>query len=106
MAKVSPDDAYEGLAATEQLVRNIRDLELYDPTNVDAAQLTEAALAAEEAALSVEGVTNSGGGSASAGMGGLVLVTSGGFAGYYNGLTFFTFGECYRRHWNRDGTRL
>ncbi|MGN7771922.1 TldD/PmbA family protein [Phyllobacterium sp. 22552] len=88
MAKVSPDDAYEGLAATEQLVRNIRDLELYDPTNVDAAQLTEAALAAEEAALSVEGVTNSGGGSASAGMGGLVLVTSGGFAGYYNGSRF------------------
>ncbi|MEI4481678.1 MULTISPECIES: TldD/PmbA family protein [unclassified Phyllobacterium] len=88
MAKVSPDDAYEGLAATEQLVRNIRDLELYDPTNVDAAQLTEAALAAEEAALSVEGITNSGGGSASAGMGGLVLVTSGGFAGYYNGSRF------------------
>lgn len=88
MAKVSPDDAYEGLAATEQLVRNIRDLELYDPTTVDAAQLTEAALAAEEAALAVEGVTNSGGGSASAGMGGLVLVTSGGFAGYYNGSRF------------------
>ncbi|MHC1549952.1 TldD/PmbA family protein [Phyllobacterium sp. K27] len=88
MAKVSPDDAYEGLAATEQLVRNIRDLQLYDPTSVDAAQLTEAALAAEEAALSVEGVTNSGGGSASAGMGGLVLVTSGGFAGYYNGSRF------------------
>lgn len=88
MAKVSPDDAYEGLAATQQLVRNIRDLELYDPTTVDAAQLTEAALAAEEAALAVEGVTNSGGGSASAGMGGLVLVTSGGFAGYYNGSRF------------------
>lgn len=88
MARVSPDDVYEGLALTEQLVRNIRDLELYDPTNVDATQLTDAALAAEEAALSVEGVTNSGGGSASAGMGGLVLVTSGGFAGYYNGSRF------------------
>jgi PmbA protein len=88
MAKVSPDDAYEGLAPTEQLVRNIRDLELYDPTGVDAAQLTEAALAAEEAALGVEGVTNSGGGSASAGMGGLVLVTSGGFSGHYMGSRF------------------
>ncbi|EJN03133.1 TldD/PmbA family protein [Phyllobacterium sp. YR531] len=88
MAKVSPDDAYEGLAARDQLVRNIRDLQLYDPTSVDAAQLTEAALAAEEAALGVEGVTNSGGGSASAGMGGLVLVTSGGFAGSYNGSRF------------------
>lgn len=88
MAKVSPDDAYEGLAAQTSLVRNIRDLELYDPTIVDAAQLTQAALAAEEAALGVEGVTNSGGGSASAGMGGLVLVTSGGFAGYYTGSRF------------------
>lgn len=88
MAKVSPDDAFEGLAATDQLVRNIRDLQLYDSTTVDAAQLTEAALAAEEAALSVEGVTNSGGGSASAGMGGLVLVTSGGFAGHYTGSRF------------------
>lgn len=88
MAKVSPDDAYEGLAATENLVRNIRDLELYDPTEVNASQLTEAALATEAAALAVEGVTNSGGGSASAGMGGLVLVTSGGFAGHYSGSRF------------------
>lgn len=88
MARVSPDDAYEGLAAQTSLVRNIRDLELYDPTIVDAAQLTQAALAAEEAALGVEGVTNSGGGSASAGMGGLVLVTSGGFTGYYTGSRF------------------
>ncbi len=88
MAKVSPDDVYEGLAASENLVRNIRDLDLYDATNVDAAQLTEAALAAEAAALAVEGVTNSSGASASAGMGGLVLVTSGGFAGQYMGSRF------------------
>ncbi|MGH6862230.1 MAG: PmbA/TldA family metallopeptidase, partial [Phyllobacterium sp.] len=88
MAKVSPDDAFEGLAASGDLVRSIRDLELYDPTVVDAAQLTEAALAAEEAALAVEGITNSGGSSASAGMGGLVLVTSGGFAGHYTGSRF------------------
>ena len=88
MAKVSPDDAYEGLAAPETLARTIKDLDLYDATVVDAAQLTEAALAAEAAALAVEGVTNSGGGSASAGMGGLVLVTSGGFAGEYMGSRF------------------
>lgn len=88
MAKVSPDDRFEGLAAPENLARQIRDLDLYDPTVVDAAQLTEAALAAEAAALAVEGVTNSGGGSASAGMGGLVLVTSGGFAGQYVGSRF------------------
>ncbi|MCO4318660.1 TldD/PmbA family protein [Phyllobacterium sp. 21LDTY02-6] len=88
MAKVAPEDAFEGLAATEELARQYRDLELYDPTTVDAAQLTQAALAAEEAALAVEGVTNSGGSSASAGMGGLVLVTSGGFSGHYMGSRF------------------
>jgi PmbA/TldA metallopeptidase domain 1 len=76
MARVSPDDAFEGLADPANLVRTIRDLDLYDPTVVAAARLTEDALAAEAAALEVDGVTNSGGASASAGLGGMVLVTS------------------------------
>jgi PmbA protein len=45
--------------------------------------LREASLAAEAAALAVKGVTNSSGAGASAGMGGLVLVTSHGFEGSY-----------------------
>lgn len=88
MAKVSPDDAFEGLADPANLVRTIRDLDLYDPTVVAAARLTEDALAAEAAALEVDGVTNSGGASASAGLGGMVLVTSGGFVGHYMGSRF------------------
>ena len=44
---------------------------------------TRAATEAEAAALAVKGVTKSGGASASAGIGGMVLVTSTGFHGSY-----------------------
>jgi len=83
MARVSPEDPYQGLADADRLVREVRDLDLFDPTEVSADQLREAALAAEAAALEYKGVTNSGGSSASAGMGGLVLATSEGFVGQY-----------------------
>ncbi|YBV95300.1 TldD/PmbA family protein [Phyllobacteriaceae bacterium JZ32] len=83
MAKVSPENPYEALAPAERLVARPRDLDLFDPTEVAAAKLTGDALAAEEAALAVGGITNSGGASAWAGLGGLVLVTSAGFQGHY-----------------------
>lgn len=83
MARVSPEDPYQGLADPARLVRDIRDLDLFDPTEISAEQLREAALAAEEAALACKGVTNSGGSDASAGLGGLVLATSAGFLGQY-----------------------
>jgi PmbA protein len=88
MAKVSPEDPYQRLANPELLTKTVRDLDLYDPTEVTADQLRESALAAEEAALSVPGVTNSGGSSASAGLGGMVLATSHGFLGHYLGTRF------------------
>ncbi|MDG4854439.1 MULTISPECIES: TldD/PmbA family protein [unclassified Mesorhizobium] len=83
MARVSPEDPFQGLADSALLARNLRDLDLFDPTEVSADQLKEAALAAEAAALAVKGVTNSSGSSASAGLGGLVLATSHGFVGQY-----------------------
>ncbi|ESX97621.1 TldD/PmbA family protein [Mesorhizobium sp. LNJC405B00] len=83
MAKVSPEDPYQGLADPALLVGKVRDLDLFDATEVSADQLKEAALAAEEAALAVKGVTNSAGSGASAGLGGLVLATSDGFVGHY-----------------------
>lgn len=83
MAKVSPEDPYQGLADEKLLARTVRDLDLFDPTEVSADELRDAALAAEEAALAVTGVTNSGGSGASAGLGGLVLATSHGFVGHY-----------------------
>ncbi len=88
MAKVSPEDPYQGLANPELLAEAVRDLDLYDSTEVTADQLRDSALAAEEAALAVPGVTNSGGSSASAGLGGMVLATSSGFLGHYFGTRF------------------
>ncbi|WP_430440402.1 TldD/PmbA family protein [Shinella sp.] len=88
MAKASPEDPYATLADKADLAKDWADLELFDPTEVSAEQLTEAALAAEAAALAVPGITNSGGGGASAGMGGLVLATSHGFSGAYSASRF------------------
>jgi PmbA protein len=88
MAKVSPEDPYQGLADAELLAKTVRDLDLYDATVVTADELREAALEAEEVALAVPGVTNSGGSGASAGLGGLVLATSHGFVGHYLGSRF------------------
>ncbi|MGI6851081.1 TldD/PmbA family protein [Mesorhizobium sp. 1B3] len=83
MARVSPEDPFQGLADPGRLATSIRNLDLFDATPVSAETLKEAALAAESAALAVEGVTNSGGSGASAGLGGLVLATSHGFLGHY-----------------------
>lgn len=83
MAKVSPEDPFACLADENRLAKTYPDLQLLDTTEVSADQLREAALAAEAAALAVEGVTNSSGAGASAGMGGLVLATSHGFEGSY-----------------------
>jgi PmbA protein len=83
MAKVSPEDPYQGLADAALLVKTPRDLDLFDATEVSTEQLKNDALAAEEVALAVKGVTNSGGSGASAGLGGLVLATSHGFVGQY-----------------------
>ncbi|KAA3514156.1 TldD/PmbA family protein [Agrobacterium rosae] len=88
MAKVSPEDPYACLADGNRLAKSYDDLQLFDPTEVSADQLREAALAAEEAALAVTGVSNSSGAGASSGMGGMVLVTSHGFSGSYMGSRF------------------
>jgi PmbA protein len=88
MAKVSPEDPFQGLADPALLVKTVRDLDLHDSTEISAERLKEDAFAAEEAALAVKGVTNSSGSSAGAGMGGLVLATSGGFLGEYAATRF------------------
>ena len=88
MAKASPEDPFASLADADRLAKSYPDLDLFDATAVSTETLTEAALAAEEAALAVSGVTNSSGGGASAGMGGLVLVTSHGFSGSYMATRF------------------
>ena len=81
MARAAPEDRFAGLADTEQLARQLPVLDLIDP-DMPAVDVLEArAREAEAAAFAVAGVTKSGGASASAGIGGLVLVTSTGFHG-------------------------
>jgi PmbA protein len=83
MAKVSPEDIYQGLADPALLAGEPADLDLFDATEIVTDRLKDDALAMEEAALAIKGVTNSGGAGASAGLGGLVLATSAGFLGQY-----------------------
>ncbi|WP_303853387.1 TldD/PmbA family protein [Bartonella apis] len=88
MAKVSPENPFEGLADCTRLVKAPKDLDLFDPFVPDSKYLTEKALETENSALSVKGVTNSDGASAGYGSGGLVLVTSDGFCGSYQSSRF------------------
>src|SRR5579872_308827 len=83
MARVAPDDEFAGLADPALLAKNIPDLDLLDPNMPSVDELERRARAAEQAGLGVKGVSKSGGASASAGIGGMVLVTSTGFCGSY-----------------------
>ena len=83
MARVAPEDPYAGLADPALLAKAIPDLDLIDAQMPTVAELEQRARGAEEAALKIKGVTKSGGASASAGIGGMVLVTSTGFSGAY-----------------------
>ena len=81
MARAAPDDPFAGLADASQLARGVPALDLLDPDMPNVTTLEARAREAEAAGLAVRGVTKSGGASASAGIGGLVLVTSHGFHG-------------------------
>jgi PmbA protein len=83
MARVAPEDRFAGLADSALLAHQFPDLDLVDPALPNVAALERHARAAERAALEVAGVAKSGGASAAAGIGGMVLVTSHGFRGAY-----------------------
>lgn len=83
MAKVAPEDPFAGLADPELLLKELPALELLDETARTAEQLTETALAAEAGGLDVNGVSKSGGASASWRLAGMVMATSHGFNGAY-----------------------
>jgi PmbA protein len=86
MAREAPEDPYVGLAPSELLQRGeLAALETDDGAEPDPAELRERALAAERAALSIPGITNSSGAGASASSSTVALATSGGFAGAYRG---------------------
>ncbi len=81
MARAAPEDEFAGLADPALLATAFPDLDLLDPDMPSVAVLEQRAKQAEAAALGVAGVAKSGGASASAGIGGMVLVTSHGFHG-------------------------
>ena len=86
MARAAPEDQYAGLAPEELLHRkSLTELDLEDSAEPSPQDLLARALAAEDAARAVAGVTNSEGGSASLARRVMALVTSHGFAGAYGG---------------------
>src|SRR5262249_54735316 len=83
MARVAPEDRFAGLAERAALAHDLPDLDLVDEELPSPARLEALARAAEVAGRGGKGVGKSGGAAASAGIGGLVLVTSHGFSGAY-----------------------
>ena len=83
MAKAAPEDPYIGLADPERVAKDWPDLDLACEKLPDVEALKERALACEEAALAVKGVTKSVGAGASASRGAVFLAASNGFAGGY-----------------------
>ena len=107
MARVAPEDKYAGLAderaARARLPRSRPDR----PRSADASPSWRTWRARRKRpALAVKGVSQSGGASASAGIGGMVLATSHGFRGAYLGSQprHLDAGDRRRRH--RHGARL
>lgn len=81
MARAAPEDRYAGLAPEDLLLTGpAPELDLEDTAEPSPQELRATAEAAEDAARAVPGVTNSEGGSASAGRGLFALATSHGFA--------------------------
>jgi len=83
MARAAPEDPFAGLADASLLATKPAELDLIDPELPTVAHLEDMARRAEAAAMATKGVSKSGGASASAGIGGMVLVTSHGFHGAY-----------------------
>ena len=85
MAREAPEDQYAGLAPEELLLKSEpHPIDGDDGQNPEPELLRELALKAEDAARSVEGVSNSEGGGASAGRSIVALATSHGFSGAYS----------------------
>lgn len=84
MAQEAPEDPYAGLAPVKLLERGEAPfLDADDGREPDPGELRERALEAENAALAVEGVTNSSGVGASTSASSIALATSAGFSGAY-----------------------
>jgi PmbA protein len=90
MAKLAPPDPFAGIAAADQLVGDVADLDLVSKIELDMEQLKALALRAEDAALGVKGVTRSNGASASASRRHVAMAASNGFARAWERTSFGT----------------
>jgi len=89
MAREAPEDPYAGLAPEDMLLKGgFPDLDLDDGGSDSPDILRNMALEAEDAARSVDGVTNSEGGGASAGRATVAIATSHGFSQGYTGTSY------------------
>lgn len=87
MAKNAPEDPYCGIADPSELAEtfDVDGLELCEPGEVSQEKLIEWATACEEAARSVDGITNSEGADAGWGSHQITLAATNGFANTYIG---------------------
>lgn len=79
MARTVPDDEYIGLADPDQLITDMPQLDMCDPSDISPDKLIEAARDCEDAARSVEGITNSDGAQANWGRSSVAIAASNGF---------------------------
>src|ERR1051326_1060713 len=85
MARAVPEAPFCGLADPAEIARDWPALDMLDPVEPSAEELIERARAAEEAALAVQGITNSEGAEAGWGRSRVAIAASNGFAGGYAG---------------------
>ncbi len=83
MARSVPEDPYCGIAEPQQLAREIPGLDICDESEPPAEALIERAMACEDSARSVPGVTNSEGAEAAWSLTRVSLAASNGFADGY-----------------------
>ncbi len=83
MAKSAPHDPYIDIVSKNQQVKNLKNLNIYDENEPSAERLIKSSKEAEEAAFSVNGVTNSEGAGTSYSKSDVIYATSGGFLQHY-----------------------
>jgi PmbA protein len=113
MAKAAAEDPWCAIPEAHELAKSQTDLGLWDETEPDIAALEARALACEEGALAVKGVTNSSGSGADWGASGVVYGASNGFRGFYRGTSWGLGlsaiageGDDKERDWNSDSARF
>ena len=85
MAKLAPEDPYCGLADADNLAADVPDLQITDPAQITPEDLFARAKDLDRITCSVKGVTQAEGANAHAMHAATYFVTSGGFAGGWDG---------------------